>query len=169
MNRSFALIRMTCLTAVVLFFGLPAPPLRAQSVLTVTGEVSRPLALQAADLKAMPHTEVTAKEHDGRERRYSGVPLVEILRRAGTTLGSELRGANLTKYVIVKAADNYEVLFALPELDPGFTSRTVLLADAVDGAPLPEGVGPYRVIVPDEKKPARWIREVKTIEVRFAP
>ncbi|WP_461104599.1 molybdopterin-dependent oxidoreductase [Spirosoma koreense] len=139
-----------------------------QTALTVSGEVTKPLTLQAADLKAMPHTEVTDKDRDGKEHRYSGVPLIELLRQAGATVGGELRGKNLAKFAVVKATDGYEVVFALPELDPEFATRTVLLADSVDGAPLAAGVGPYRVIVPGEKKPARWIREVKSIEIRSA-
>ncbi len=139
-----------------------------QTVLTISGDVAKPMTLQAADLKAMPHTEVMGKERDGKEHRYSGVPLVDLLKQAGTTLGGELRGKNLTKYVVVKAVDGYEVVFALPELDPDFATRTILLADSIDGGPLPPGVGPYRVIVPGEKKPARWIREVNAIEVRLA-
>lgn len=141
---------------------------QAQTVLTISGEVTKPLTLQAADLTAMPHVEVTAKERDGKEHRYSGVPLFELLKQAGATLGGELRGENLMKFVAVKAIDGYEVLFALVEIDPDFATRTILLADRVDGAPLAQGVGPYRVVVPGEKKPARWIREIKSIEVRFA-
>lgn len=139
----------------------------AQSI-TVTGEVKTPLTLQGTDIKGMEHTEVTAKDRDGKERRYSGVPLVHILKKAGVTLGGELRGENLVKYVMIKSADGYEVLFALPEIDPEFTNRVVLLADAVNGEPLPQGMGPYRLVVPDEKRPARWIREIRYIEVRFA-
>jgi DMSO/TMAO reductase YedYZ molybdopterin-dependent catalytic subunit len=136
--------------------------------LTIAGEVTKPLTLQAADLKAMPHTTVTAKDRDGKEHSYAGIPLVDLLKQAGASVGGELRGENLAKYVVVRAADNYEVVFALPELDPEFATRTIILADSVDGAALASGTGPYRVVVPGEKKPARWIREVKSIEVRFA-
>ncbi|MFD2934389.1 molybdopterin-dependent oxidoreductase [Spirosoma flavum] len=141
---------------------------QAQTVLTISGEVTKPLTLQAADLKAMPHTDVTGKDRDGKEHHYSGIPLSDLLKQAGATLGGELRGENLSKFVVIKAVDGYEVLFALPELDPDFATRIILLADSVDGAPLAQGIGPYRVVVPGEKKPARWIREVKSIEVRFA-
>ena len=154
--------------ALLISFSLLTIGSRAQTVLSISGEVTKPLTLQAADLKAMPHTDVTGKDRDGKEHTYSGIPLVALLKQAGATVGGELRGENLSKYVIVKAIDGYEVLFALPELDPEFATRTIILADSVDGAPLPSGVGPYRVVVPDEKKPARWIREVKSIEVRFA-
>ncbi len=140
----------------------------AQTVLKITGEVSKPLHLQAADLKVMPYVEVKATDRDGQEHRYSGVPVIALLRKAGVTVGGQLRGENLVKYALVRAADGYEVLFALPELDPEFSARTIILAESVDGAALPAGTGPYRLVVPEEKKPARWIREVREIEIRFA-
>lgn len=152
----------------VLLYCLTTLVSQAQTVLTISGEVTKPLTMQAADLQAMAHTTVTAKDRDGKDHTYSGVPLADLLKQAGATMGGELRGENLTKFVLVKAVDGYEVLFALPEIDADFATRTIILADNVDGAPLPQGVGPYRMVVPGEKKPARWIREVKSIEVRFA-
>lgn len=140
----------------------------AQTVLKVSGEVATPLSLQAADLAALPHVQIQAADRDGKTHTYDGVPVFEILKKAGVTLGGQLRGENLVKYALVRAADGYEVLFALPEFDPEFTARTILLADKVDGASLPAGAGPYRFVVPGEKKPARWIREVREIEIKFA-
>lgn len=163
----FCLISRTYV-ALAFTFGVLTSNSFGQTVLTISGELTKPLTLQAVDLKAMPHTDVTGKDRDGKEHRYSGVTLFDLLKQAGATLGGELRGQNLTKYVVVKAIDGYEVLFTLPEIDPDFATRTILLADSVDGEPLPAGVGPYRVVVPGEKKPARWVREVKSIEVRFA-
>jgi DMSO/TMAO reductase YedYZ molybdopterin-dependent catalytic subunit len=136
--------------------------------LTIAGEVTKPLTLQSADLKALPHLELSAADRDGKEHRYAGIPLITLLTQAGASAGAALKGKNLTKYVVVKAADGYEVVFALAELDPDFSTRTILLADSIDGAPLTDGVGPYRVVVPGEKKPARWIRQVTAIEVRLA-
>ncbi|MBO0947593.1 molybdopterin-dependent oxidoreductase [Fibrella forsythiae] len=136
--------------------------------LSVSGLVTNPLTLNADALKGMPHTEVSGKEHDGKEHRYSGVALIDLLKQAGTTTGSELRGKNLAKYVVVKATDGYEAVFALPELDPEFATRSIILADAADGIALPPATGPYRIVVPDEKKQARWVRQVKSIEVRTA-
>ncbi|QKZ14998.1 molybdopterin-dependent oxidoreductase [Spirosoma sp. KUDC1026] len=152
----------------LLFLGaLIAASSYAQPI-TISGEVTKSLTLQPADLKAMPHTTVTAKDRDGKEHSYAGIPLVDLLKQAGASTGGELRGENLAKYVIVTAADSYKALFSLPELDPEFTNRMILLADSVDGMPLPAEAGPYRIIVPDEKKPTRWIRKVTSIDVRFA-
>ncbi len=141
--------------------------LNAQS-LSITGEVEKPVTLSADDIKALPHHEVTGKDRDGKELHFSGVPVIELLKKAGVTTGNELRGENLAKYAVVKAIDGYEVVFALPEFDPAFASQVIILADSVDGAALPAGTGPFRMVVPNEKRPARWVREVKSIDIRFA-
>jgi DMSO/TMAO reductase YedYZ molybdopterin-dependent catalytic subunit len=144
----------------------------AQSVekptLIISGEVSKPLNLTLDDLVKLPQTKLKAKGHDNAEHEYSGVALVELLKVAGVTLGGQLRGENLIKYVLVTAADNYQVLYALPEIDPEFTNEVVLLATFVDGKPLPKGEGPFRLVHPADKKHARWIREIKSIKVQLA-
>ena len=136
--------------------------------LTVSGEVMKPLRLQTADLAGMKRVTVSMKDRDGNEHAYSGVPVEEILGMAGVTIGKQLRGENLTKYLLVKCADGYEVLFSLAELDADFTDRTVIIADQSEGKPLPPGKGPFRVVVPGEKKPARCSFQVTELVVKFA-
>jgi DMSO/TMAO reductase YedYZ molybdopterin-dependent catalytic subunit len=92
----------------------------------------------------------------------------EFLDSAGVTTGAQLRGKNLAKYMLVKCADGYQVVFSLAELDNNFTDRVVILADAMDGQPLPEGKGPYKLIVPGEKKPARSCFQVTDIIIGVA-
>ena len=139
----------------------------AQTV-KVTGEVLKPLTLSVADLAAMPRTDVTAKDKQGAAHTYSGVALTEIFKQAGVTTGRQLRGENLAKYVVVTCADGYQVVFSLAELDSSFTDRVVILADQMEGKPLAAGVGPFRIIVPGEKKPARNCFQVTAIAVKFA-
>jgi DMSO/TMAO reductase YedYZ molybdopterin-dependent catalytic subunit len=67
--------------------------------------------------------------------------------------------------VRITANDNYTVVFALAEFDPGFSDRSIILADQQDGQPLPDNAAPFRVVVPGDSHPARWIRQVKSIEV----
>jgi DMSO/TMAO reductase YedYZ molybdopterin-dependent catalytic subunit len=134
----------------------------------ISGEVTTPLTINDDDLHKFTQTTVTRKDHDGKEHTYSGVILADLLKKAGATLGADLKGKNLIKYILVTAADNYQVVFALAELDKAFTDRTIILADQVDGKPLPAGEGPFRIIVQDEKKPARCIREVVSIQVLSA-
>lgn len=136
--------------------------------LTVEGEVLKPLTLAVDDLAKFKQTEVKAKDRDGKEHTFKGVRLVDVLDSAGVTLGAALRGENLAKYVLIKAADGYEVIFSLPEVDPEFAGQTILLAYQVDGHLLPKGEGPFRIVAPNDKKHARWIREISTIKVAFS-
>jgi len=139
----------------------------AQSV-TVGGEVTTPLTLTAADVSAMPRSTAIAKDKQGTPHTFQGVSLADIFKKAGVTTGRDLRGDNLAKYVLVTCADNYQVVFSLAELDSSFTESVVILADQMEGKPLPAGTGPFRVIVPGEKKPARNCFQVTAIDIKFA-
>jgi DMSO/TMAO reductase YedYZ molybdopterin-dependent catalytic subunit len=150
-----------------------SPALRAQIVekqatIKITGEITTPLELKLADLQQFQQTNISRKDKDGNDHVYSGVILSTILQKAGVTSGKDLRGKNLTKYVLIDATDGYEVIFALAELDKDFTDRTIILADMMDGKPLSAADGPFRIIVQDEKKPARCIKQVTGIKVAFA-
>lgn len=133
--------------------------------LSIEGEVLRPLEFSISDLRIFTPIEIKATDKDGREHTFKGVRLFDLLDSAGVTLGKQLRGGNLVKYVLVKAEDDYEVIFALPEIDPEFTNQTILLAYEVDGKLLRKGEGPFRMVVPNDKKHARWIRGVTTIKI----
>jgi hypothetical protein len=67
--------------------------------------------------------------------------------------------------VRVIGLDNYTVDFALTEFDPVFSDRSIVLAERQDGGPLPENARPFRLIVTGDEHPARWVRQVKSIEV----
>jgi DMSO/TMAO reductase YedYZ molybdopterin-dependent catalytic subunit len=157
---------------VVAAFCLPGGFVLAQSMppysVKVGGEVTTPLMLSAADLTAMPRTNATAKDKQGVPHNFSGVAIADILNKAGVTTGRQLRGENMAKYLLVSCADNYKVVFSLAELDSSFTDRVVILADQEEGKPLPAGMGPFRLIVPGEKKPARNCFQVTGLSVRFA-
>lgn len=139
--------------------------MKAQTVLNdavvkVEGGANTPFIITHDVLKTFPRAVVNRKDKDGNNHLYTGAALSDILAKAGTTLGKELKGANLTKCLLVEAIDGYEVAFAFAELDKAFTDRVVILADEMDGKPLPVADGPYRVVVEGEKKPARCIKQV---------
>jgi hypothetical protein len=123
-----------------------------------------PVKVTAADINAMPHQTVSVESH-GKTVSFEGVPLRLVLEKAGATLGETLRGKRLASYLLAEAADGYRVVFALPELDPAFTDRVILLADRVDGRPLDNKEGPFRVVVPGEKRMARSARQVIALKV----
>lgn len=134
----------------------------------VTGEVITSLSVTPADLHLFTQTAVIRKDKDGKDHTYTGATLCDILTKAGVTMGQQLKDENLAKYLLVEASDGYQVVFALAELDKAFTDRTIILADTIDGKPLPPGDGPFRIIVQDEKKPARCIKQVALLKVVFA-
>ena len=65
-------------------------------------------------------------------------------------------------------ADGYRAVFALPELDPAYTDRVVFLADRKDGAKIGASEGPLRIVVPGEKRQARWVRQVISLIIKRA-
>jgi DMSO/TMAO reductase YedYZ molybdopterin-dependent catalytic subunit len=139
-----------------------------EAIVKVSGEVTSPIELKVADLQQFTQIDVERKDRDGNNHTYTGVILADILQKAGTTIGKDLTKKNLAKYVLVEASDGYQVVFSLAELDKGFTDRLIILATKIDGKPLDPRDGPFRVIVQDEKKPARCIRQVTVIKVQFA-
>ncbi|QTE34912.1 molybdopterin-dependent oxidoreductase [Mucilaginibacter gossypii] len=156
------------LILLLLIAGLTTQAQTKEAVVKVTGEVTNPLTIGPAELQQYKQTTVTRKDKDGKAHLYSGVIVSEILTKAGVTLGADLHGKNLAKYLLVEAGDDYRVLFALAELDKAFTDRMIILADKVDGQPLAPADGPFRIIVQDEKKPARCIKQVIAMKVMFA-
>lgn len=134
--------------------------------LTVQIGDAAPVTLDAAALELLPHQTVKAKEHDGQEAEWNGIPLYQILQHAGFPLGDSLRGPALAKYVLVTAADGYRAVFSLPELDPRCTDAPVILATDHNASPLPPEQGPWRLVLPKEKRHFRWVRQVVRMEVR---
>jgi len=85
--------------------------------------------------------------------------------KAGLPQGESLRGLAMASYVLAEASDGYRVVFSLAELDSGILDSEVMVADTMDGAPLGEKQGPFRLVAPHEKRPARWVRTLKSITV----
>ena len=148
-------------------FGLAALLLSGADAvtLTVTGDIAIPLALTPDDLAKMPRVTVSVAEPDGTTVNYEGVPVHEILRKAGAPSGNDLRGKALASYVVAKAQDGYQVVFALAELDPELSAARIIVADQRDGKPLPAKQGPLRIVCTTDKKPARSVRMLEAIEI----
>src|SRR5262249_37459160 len=133
-------------------------------VLTVGGDVTHALTVSAADLKSMPRTTVSISEY-GREVKYEGVLVGEVLKRAGAPLGRDLSGPAVATYVLTTAKDGYQAVFSLAELDPALTPSDIIIADSRDGEPLVDSQGPFRIVAPHDKRPARGVRMLQGIDV----
>jgi hypothetical protein len=133
-------------------------------LLRVEGAVKTPLALTAEDLAQMPRS--TAQfERDGETSTYEGVLLYDILVKAGVPLGREMPGKPMASYILATARDGYQVVFAIPEVDPVFEGARVLIADKRDGGPLLAVQKPLQLIAPQDKLHARSMWSLAKIEV----
>lgn len=134
--------------------------------LRVAGNVATPLSLSESDLKALPRkTLKVLNHHENKEETYEGVAVQELLRRAGVPQNEKLRGSAMATYVLAEAADGYSVLYSLAELDSDFQDSEVIVADTMNGSPLGEKQGPFKMVAPHDKRPARWIRMLKSLTV----
>jgi hypothetical protein len=141
----------------------------ADPALTVVNGEGKSFAFTAADLAKLSRQQIKAKDHDGKEIVFEGASVADVLKLAGVKLGGDtMRGKRLAEYLLVEAKDSYHAVFSLTEFDPEFTDTIILLADKADGKPLDEKSGPWQMIVPNQKKHARWVRQVTKLTVKTA-
>jgi hypothetical protein len=127
------------------------------------------LKLKVADLKSMPRTTVAVhNEHSKADETYAGARLADVLGKLGAPLGHDLRGVALSGYIVATGSDGYVAVIALAEADPTFHSGEVIVADTMNGAPLDPKSGPFKLVVTEDKRPARWVRNLVSIELKSA-
>jgi hypothetical protein len=132
--------------------------------LTIQAEAGKQTVFSRADIDSLPHVKVTTHASDT-SATFEGVPLKPLLEKAGVEFGHSLRGKRLASCLLVEAADGYRVVIALPEIDPDFSDKQIVLAFFQDGKPLDANAGPYRIVIPDEKRMARWVRQVTVLKI----
>ena len=135
---------------------------------TVQSEDGKPTTFDISALSQLPQHTVTAEAH-GKKVTCDGVTLSDLVAKVGAPQGEALRGKALTIYVRVSASDGYRVVYSLAELDPAMRDNVPILTAHCDGAALDAKDGPFRIVYPGEKRPARWIRQVTSIDLLRAP
>ena len=148
---------------------LLALPLLVAQLTTSPPSLPQHLAINATTLREFPRKHVHAVDEQGNDAEYSGVSLRDLLTKMGVPAGHAIRGKLMQTIVVVAGSDGYRVAFSISELDPSFTDRIVLVAELRAGAPFSALEGPYRLIVPGEKRGARWARQVTEVDVEGAP
>ncbi|MGE4542819.1 MAG: SAM-dependent methyltransferase [Pedobacter sp.] len=125
---------------------------------------TRDAAIQPVSLAKRPNqsiSEVTTKivwngtRFDG-VKRFSGTPLVDILKQAGV-------GAEPQTVFLVRSRDGYRSLLSYGELFWSPLGRRILLADRMGGQPLGEKHARW-LVLPDSSA-SRFVRDVASIEV----
>ena len=146
-----------------LLLATASAPALAQD-LTVAGLDGRAINLTSAQFAALPHVTLT-QAIEGKGATWRGVPLAVVLAKVGAPQGKDLRGPELRDVVLISAQDGYAAALALAETDPMMRAEQVVVADSLDGAPLDDKAGPYRLIVEGDKRGARMVRMVTRIEL----
>jgi DMSO/TMAO reductase YedYZ molybdopterin-dependent catalytic subunit len=167
----------SCAAVLALLFAAASPAIHGQAAtassapsepfrLTVSGDVKNPLSLSLDDVRQLPRKTITvANEHAGENEVYEGTPLAGLLKLAGAVQGAQLRGKAMATYVVAEGSDGYRVIYSLTELDSDFLDSKVIVADTMDGRPLGDKLGPLRLVAPHDKRPARWVRMLRSIQV----
>ena len=83
--------------------------------------------MTAAEIEALPRVKVTAGA-SGATATFEGVALRAVLEKAGVGLGETLQGKRLASCLLIEAADGYRAVIALPEIDPAFNDKQMVLA-----------------------------------------
>jgi DMSO/TMAO reductase YedYZ molybdopterin-dependent catalytic subunit len=137
------------------------------ATLTIVGTGGLRGVFTPESLREYPQQTVTIFDHHtNKQETYGGVPLIDLLAKLGVAHGKDLMGKALGQYVVATGSDGYRSVVALGEVDPEFHPGTVLIADTMDGKPLDEKAGPFRLVVTEDKRPARSVRNLVKVELR---
>jgi DMSO/TMAO reductase YedYZ molybdopterin-dependent catalytic subunit len=141
----------------------------------VDGEVAKASDWSVSRIRAELGSEIKPVQYvsKGQQHTANCVGLLSVLKAAGvqTTLKMDpkadpkVKNAELRLVIFVEGADGYGAAFSMAEMLSDIGNRAVWLELDVDGQPLPARDGPMRLIVPEDAKPGRWIREVAFIHV----
>jgi hypothetical protein len=146
--------------------GLPVTSIENDTLLISLSPSHAEIWLKPADLKAMPRkTVVIHNGHTDADEKYEGVLLADLLTKYGAPVGKDLHGIALAYYIVATGADRYKAVFSLAELDPSFHPGDVLVADTLDGKELEARSGPFKLVVTEDKRPARGVRNLVSLRL----
>jgi hypothetical protein len=142
--------------------GGPSVP---SSILTIRTYEGETLRLTISDLAGLPHKSVTIfNAHNKVNESYSEVPISLLLSRVAVPQGEQVKGSLFMTGVVAEGTDGYRVLYSLAEVDPAIHTGDVIVADLLDGKKLDKD-GAFKLVSTEEKRPARWVRNLTTIAV----
>ena len=102
-------------------------------------------------------------EHGAEAADYTGATLWSVLQQLGLVTSTNPRDRE-KQAIVVTGHDGYAVVLAMAEIDPAFESKQILLADEVNGHPMP--AGEIRLVVPGDRRGGRSVRDVARIDIR---
>ncbi len=106
-------------------------------------------------------------------KTLTGASLQKVLEALGHGPGPEgkdvpkaKKHSGHRKVVIAHARDGYEAVFSSAELDERVGTTRALIVWAVDGKPVEEKDGPFKLAVISDRSSARSIHQLDRIDVR---
>jgi hypothetical protein len=145
----------------------PFPPDIVDPTFTVKGVGDKIVTLSLSDVAKLPQQTVKAADH-GIQTSFDGVLLADVLGKVDLPTGEKFHKTAVSYYLTVEGRDGYRAVYAWAELDPTFLDKPVYLVTKRDGKLLSDKDGPFQVVAPGEKRGARWVRQVMSLEIRQA-
>jgi hypothetical protein len=143
----------------------PAATPSTSLTLTVDGKAT---VFSTAELQAMPQKTVKVHNaHTNADETYSGVPLGDLLAKAGFAVAKPTQQKMLRSYLRVEGTDKYWVVYSLTEVEGSEHDGDVLVATSMDGKPLGAD-GELKLVSTGDKKPQRWVRNLTAIALKTA-
>ena len=156
------LVRFIALTALLVTLSSGVALTQSAPTLSLNGDLSQPINWTVDDLKKLPRATQKVTNASGSQDIYEGVDLAVLLTAGGVPLKSDLKGKDVAKYLHAEGQDGFVAVFSLPEFDSDF----FLVADTLNGSPLPSGVGPLQIISPNEIRHSRWVKELILLRIK---
>ena len=143
----------------------PQAPPSTSLTLTVDGKAT---VFSTADLKAMAQKTVKVHNaHTNADETYSGVPLGDLLAKAGFVADKSTQQKMLRSYLRVEGTDKYWVIYSLTEVEGSEHDGDVMVATSMEGKGLGAD-GELKLISTGDKKPQRWVRNLAAITLKSA-
>ncbi|MDQ6434808.1 hypothetical protein RB623_12195 [Mesorhizobium sp. LHD-90] len=160
------MLRFLLIAAMIAF----APLARAQDAaakidtVELIGIGPAPVLINPENLSKLPAVEkdVSFQTSKGPSSgHYKGVLFWEVL-KANKAFDGIGHNEELARTFVVTGRDGYRIAFSVGEIHPDFGNTAMMVATEVDGKPFEDGL---RIIVPGDRRGARNVREVVTIEL----
>lgn len=142
-----------------------------ETTLSLEGALIRPGAISLAELEGLGPITTDWSDKKG-PHRVKGVRLDRLLLSRGYSEGvtgpkadPKQKHAGLRSALVATARDGFKAVFAVGELLETLGATQALIVWEIDGKPLPESTGPFRIVVTTDKQPSRSLHQVERFEL----
>ncbi|BCM89708.1 hypothetical protein IAD21_01555 [Abditibacteriota bacterium] len=144
---------------------LMAAPTKPSTGVQTSGDVATPRLWTLAALQKIAPVQTIKTTLKGKPYTVRGVPLWALVSAATPKLDPKSKHSESRFVVLARGKDGYLSSFAYPDLMPDTGNQGVFVVWEANGKPLSAKEGPFRLVVPDDKKPMRWVYNLTAIEI----